>query len=75
MHLKSINSLLRLLVENEIYRLMVWGNPSNDPKRGIDHINGAERGMNEVSPVYYLTQPLLTYSRLYGPKLFKQRGK
>jgi phosphatidylinositol 4-kinase A len=47
-HLKSINSLLRLLVENEIYRLMVWGNPSNDLKRGVDHINGVERGMNEV---------------------------
>jgi hypothetical protein len=54
---------------------MVWGNPSNDPKRGVDHINGVERGMTEVSLVYYLMQPLLTNSRVYGPKLFKPRGK
>ena len=27
---------LRLLVENEIFRLSVWNNPTNDLKRGVD---------------------------------------
>lgn len=47
-NLKNMNVLLRLLVENEIYRLTVWGNPSNEAKRGVDHINGVERGMVEA---------------------------
>ncbi|ESK94184.1 phosphatidylinositol 4-kinase [Moniliophthora roreri MCA 2997] len=37
--LKEINHPLRLLVENEIFRLTVWANPTNDPKRGSDHIS------------------------------------
>ncbi|KAL4067760.1 hypothetical protein J3A83DRAFT_4359655 [Scleroderma citrinum] len=45
--LKSINHPLRLLVENEIYRLTVWANPSNDPRRGTDHHNVVERSMLE----------------------------
>ncbi|KAK7034075.1 Phosphatidylinositol 4-kinase stt4 [Paramarasmius palmivorus] len=36
--LKELNHPLRLLVENEIYRLSVWANPTNDPKRGSDHV-------------------------------------
>ncbi|KIJ69126.1 hypothetical protein HYDPIDRAFT_23983 [Hydnomerulius pinastri MD-312] len=36
-HLKNINHPLQILVENEIYRLTVWANPSNDAKRGTDH--------------------------------------
>ncbi|KAG6889834.1 hypothetical protein C0995_014311 [Termitomyces sp. Mi166 len=36
--LRSINHPLRLLTENEMMRLSVWNNPTNDPKRGNDHI-------------------------------------
>ncbi|TDL24976.1 atypical/PIKK/PI4K protein kinase [Rickenella mellea] len=45
--LKNVNRLLRLLVDNEIYRLRVWSNPMNDPKRGVDHVGFTERGMVE----------------------------
>ncbi|KAJ6490589.1 hypothetical protein C8R47DRAFT_1122870 [Mycena vitilis] len=44
--LRSLNHPLKLLVENEIYRLTVWANPTNDPKRGSDH---TERGLLEAS--------------------------
>jgi hypothetical protein len=50
--LKSINTLLRLLVENEIFRLNVWNNPSND-KRSTDQTSGIERNFTEVSPTIY----------------------
>ncbi|KAG8826070.1 phosphatidylinositol-4- kinase [Serendipita sp. 401] len=46
--LRNMNVLLRLLVENEIYRLTVWANPSNELKRGTDYVNGIERGMTEA---------------------------
>lgn len=45
--LKSINTLLRLLVENEIFRLNVWNNPSSD-KRNTDQTSGIERNFTEV---------------------------
>ncbi|KIJ17012.1 1-phosphatidylinositol 4-kinase, partial [Paxillus involutus ATCC 200175] len=45
--LKSINHPLRLLVENEIYRLTVWANPSNDARRGHDHHGTVEQSMLE----------------------------
>ncbi|KAJ8594622.1 hypothetical protein M405DRAFT_469254 [Rhizopogon salebrosus TDB-379] len=45
--LRNINQPLRLLVENEIFRLTVWANPSNDPKRGNDQHGLMERGMLE----------------------------
>ncbi|KAJ6618823.1 hypothetical protein B0H10DRAFT_2217316 [Mycena sp. CBHHK59/15] len=44
--LRSLNHPLKLLVENEIFRLGVWANPTNDPKRGTDH---TERGLLEAS--------------------------
>jgi phosphatidylinositol 4-kinase A len=47
--LKKINHPLRLLVENEIFRLAVWANPSNETKRGTDHVGTSERNMLEVS--------------------------
>ncbi|KII89099.1 hypothetical protein PLICRDRAFT_698221 [Plicaturopsis crispa FD-325 SS-3] len=47
--LKARNHPLRLLVENEIFRLTVWTNPSNDPKRGLDHVGTTERTMLETS--------------------------
>jgi hypothetical protein len=46
--LRSINLPLRLLVENEIFRLTVWSNPINDARRGTDHIGTTERTMTEV---------------------------
>jgi phosphatidylinositol 4-kinase A len=47
--LKKLNHPLRLLAENEIFRLAVWANPSNEAKRGIDHVGTSERNMLEVS--------------------------
>lgn len=46
--LRSINHPLKMLVENEISRLNVWANPTNDPKRGTDHVGTAERSLTEV---------------------------
>ncbi|KIJ56890.1 hypothetical protein M422DRAFT_238481 [Sphaerobolus stellatus SS14] len=46
---KNTNLLLRLLVENEIYRLCVWKNPTNDSQRGTDHLNFTEKGLLEPS--------------------------
>lgn len=43
--LKNINLPLRLLVENEIFRLTVWSNPANEAKRGADHIVSIEKTM------------------------------
>lgn len=51
--LKSINHPLRLLVENEIFRLAVWANPSNDITRGADHVGTSERNMSEVGHNLY----------------------
>ncbi|KAF9246393.1 hypothetical protein BU15DRAFT_85159 [Melanogaster broomeanus] len=45
--LKNVNHPLRLLVENEIYRLTVWANPGNDARRGHDHHATIERSMLE----------------------------
>jgi phosphatidylinositol 4-kinase A len=36
--LRDVNQPLRLLVEDEIFRLNVWANPTSDPKRGTDHV-------------------------------------
>jgi hypothetical protein len=49
LRLKNLNFPLRLLVENEIVRLTVWSNPTNDAKRGADHVGTTERGMLEVN--------------------------
>ncbi|KAF8913519.1 hypothetical protein CPB85DRAFT_1299266 [Mucidula mucida] len=38
--LRQINQPLRLLVDNEIYRLNVWANPTNELRRGVDHTAG-----------------------------------
>lgn len=50
--LKSINTLLRLLVENEIFRLNVWNNPSSD-KRNTDQTSSIERNFTEVCLTIY----------------------
>jgi len=46
---QSLAQVLRLLVENEILRLNVWNNPTNDPKRGVDTIGTIEKTMTDVS--------------------------
>ncbi|KAJ8463246.1 hypothetical protein ONZ51_g10373 [Trametes cubensis] len=47
--LKNLILPLRLLVENEVFRLTVWSNPANDPKRGADHICQLEKTMLDSS--------------------------
>ncbi|KAI0075272.1 hypothetical protein K474DRAFT_1676500 [Panus rudis PR-1116 ss-1] len=47
--LKALNLPLRLLVDNEITRLMVWTNPCNDQKRGLDHFSTLDKTLTESS--------------------------
>ncbi|KAG6853905.1 hypothetical protein C0991_012574 [Blastosporella zonata] len=47
--LRSINHPLRLLTENEMSRLAVWNNPTNDPKRGSDHLGSVGETMVDAS--------------------------
>ena len=46
--MNNLSLPLRLLVENEVFRLTVWTNPVNDPKRGTDHICALEKTMLDV---------------------------
>ena len=55
--LKEMNHPLRLLVENELFRLSVWANPANDPKRGADHVSS----ITEVSPKIPLASAYLIW--------------
>ena len=48
-----MNRLLRLLVENEILRLSVWDNPTNDLKRRSDPAGLLETAMAEVRNHYW----------------------
>ena len=50
--MRSLNLPLRLLAENEIFRLSVWTNPSNDPKKGSDLVGNTERTLLEVIPQF-----------------------
>lgn len=47
--MRSLNLPLRLLTENEIFRLSVWGNPTNDSKRGADIVGSTEKTLLDVS--------------------------
>ncbi|KAF9014020.1 hypothetical protein BDQ17DRAFT_1475819 [Cyathus striatus] len=47
--IRTLNSPLRLLTENEIFRLSVWVNPLNDPQRSADLVSNTERNVAEVS--------------------------
>ncbi|KAF8743615.1 hypothetical protein AX14_001677 [Amanita brunnescens Koide BX004] len=47
--IRDMNNPLRLLTENEIYRLLVWGNPTGDPKRWVDHLVTYEKSQAESS--------------------------
>lgn len=44
---RAQNSLLKLLIENEISRLRVWANPTNDLKRGSDYLSNSERSLTD----------------------------
>ncbi|KAF8969865.1 hypothetical protein BDZ97DRAFT_1937223 [Flammula alnicola] len=47
--MRSLNLPLRLLIENEIFRMSVWGNPTNDTKKGGDLVGSTERTLLETS--------------------------
>jgi len=47
--MRSLNLPLRLLTENEIFRLSVWGNPTNDARKGADLVGNTERTLLDVS--------------------------
>ena len=55
-----MTQVLRLLVENEILRLNVWNNPTNDPKRGPDSTGTVERTMSDVSGLVVLPSGAIT---------------
>jgi len=50
--MRNLNLPLRLLTENEISRLSVWGNPTNDAKKGADLVGNTERTLLDVSILY-----------------------
>lgn len=54
-----MGQVLRLLVENEILRLNVWNNPTNDPKRGADSIGIVEKTMLDVSTLHAVPPGLI----------------
>jgi hypothetical protein len=45
----NLNSPLRLLIENEIFRLSVWGNPTHDSRKSPDLVGTTERTLADVS--------------------------
>lgn len=46
--MRTLNLPLRLLTENEIFRLSVWVNPTNDGRKGGDLIGNTERTLLDV---------------------------
>lgn len=60
--LHALRNPLRILVENEIFRLAVWANPLNEAKRGSDQVNVAERNVSEVRIMAKCSMLLLTFS-------------
>ena len=72
---KERNNLLRVLVENEISRLRVWANPSNETALGTDH-PGTD--LNNT-PVRHLRccsfMPLMLISRKHGPVSYTLHGE
>ena len=73
--LRSINLPLRLLTENEVFRLMVWANPTNDPKRGSDQVGTTLATLFEVRLIQFGHALCLTMYRLLGFSLSARCGK
>ena len=73
--MKNQNIPLRLLVENEIFRLSVWSNPTNDAKRGNDHIGAVEKMIMDVSVNVFESFIVLTLSSRHGLARFARCGK
>ena len=72
--LKDLNILLRLLVDNEIFRLTVWTNPTNDAKRGVDHFGTVEKTMTEASvsqPVQCILDSRVMYQAAWSKAVRK----
>ncbi|KAK7467455.1 Phosphatidylinositol 4-kinase stt4 [Stygiomarasmius scandens] len=62
--LRDINQPLKLLVDNEIFRLTVWANPTNDPKRGSDHtsvIPPESTWTNIIRTVWNISAPIAVH--------------
>ena len=66
MQMKDANRLLRLLVENEMFRLTVWNNPLNDVKRLVEPYGSMERLMVEVSPLDQRKDAANSWKRMRG---------
>ncbi|RDB21005.1 Phosphatidylinositol 4-kinase stt4 [Hypsizygus marmoreus] len=71
--LRSITQPLRLLTENEIFRLAVWANPTNDPKRGTDQLGTAaatflEASWSDLLRTVWLINPAIA---IFLPERFK----
>ncbi|PPQ71810.1 hypothetical protein CVT24_006200, partial [Panaeolus cyanescens] len=47
--MRTLNLPLRLLTENEIFRLSVWGNPTSDSRKAADLVGSTERTLLESS--------------------------
>ena len=74
--LKSLNLPLRVLIDNEVFRLAVWANPSNDPRRGVDQFGVMERTLTEVrSIVFYSLLVLNNFDSLRGSASFAKHGR
>lgn len=46
--MRSLNLPLRLLIEDEIFRLSVWNNPINETSKGSDLVGNTERTLLEA---------------------------
>jgi len=52
--MSNLNLPLRLLIENEVFHLSVWGNPTNDARKTPDLIGSTERTLVDVSIIFGL---------------------
>lgn len=59
----SLNLPLRLLTENEIFRLSVWSNPTNETSKGNDLIGNSERTLFEATFFTLSLDYLLTFQQ------------
>ncbi|KAF8163506.1 hypothetical protein B0H34DRAFT_795214 [Crassisporium funariophilum] len=81
--MRSLNLPLRLLTENEIFRLSVWGNPANETRKAGDIIGNTERTLLEpswasiVRTVWRLDPAIAVYltERFKNPTIRYEVGK